>query len=125
MINTSHLKLAIYTILAMLLATYSYGQQTAPVDTGTLHQLVTKKITMDKDNDFKDRYTIQIFYGEIQGAQRIKTKYNSLGLSWTASMEYEEPNHKIWVGKYRSRLEADIALIEIKKSFPNAFVLRP
>ncbi len=104
---------------------FSYGQQTQPIESSQLHELVTKKISMDKDNDFKDRYTIQIFYGEIQGAKKMKTKYNSLGLSWNASMEYEEPNHKVWVGKYRSRLEADRALIVIKKNFPNAFVLKP
>jgi len=114
-----------FLMLVGLLSSYAYGQQNNPIESGKLHELVTKKISMDIEGDFKDRYTIQIFYGEIQGAQKTKTQYNSLGLTWNASMEYEEPNHKIWIGNYRSRLEADRALIEIKKTFPNAFVLKP
>lgn len=114
-----------FLMLVSLLSSYAYGQKNNPIESEKLHELVTKKIAMDKDGDFKDRYTIQIFYGEIQGAKTTQSRYNALGLTWSASMEYEEPNHKIWIGNYRSRLEADRALIEIRKTFPNAFVLKP
>jgi hypothetical protein len=40
-------------------------------------------------------------------------------------MVYETPNYKIWIGNFRSRLEADKALIKIKKKYINAFIFKP
>ena len=40
-------------------------------------------------------------------------------------MKYETPNYKIWVGKFRTRLEADRELLVVKKLFPNAFPFKP
>ena len=101
------------------------AQSAERINESTLEQLVTTKITMDKDGEFNDRYTIHIFQGENQQANSIKERYDALGLTWNSELRYEAPNHKVWIGKYRSRLEADRALIEIQKSFPNAKVLKP
>ncbi|GAK92069.1 hypothetical protein JCM19298_2557 [Nonlabens ulvanivorans] len=46
-------------------------------------------------------------------------------MTWESILEYEAPNFKLWVGSYRNKLEAERALIEIKKDFPNAFILKP
>ncbi|SCY39285.1 hypothetical protein SAMN05192588_2640 [Nonlabens sp. Hel1_33_55] len=101
------------------------AQSSDKVSESTLERLVTTKISMDKDGAFNDRYTIHIFQGENQQANAIKSRYDALGLNWKSELRYESPNHKVWVGKYGSRLEADRALLEIKKSFPNAKVLKP
>lgn len=99
--------------------------QEQKVDENKILSLISKKVSMDKDGDFQDRYTIQIFYGEYQGAQRIKALYKSKGLPYEVEQKYEEPNHKIWVGSYRSKLEAEQALLKVREEFPNAFVLKP
>nr|WP_238568044.1 translation initiation factor IF-2 [Nonlabens ulvanivorans] len=79
---------------------------------------------MDKEGKFKDRYTIQLFYGEIEGAKKIEAKYKASPMTWESNLEYEAPNLN-YVGSYRNKLEAERALIEIKKEFPNAFILKP
>ena len=40
-------------------------------------------------------------------------------------MVFNTPNYKIWVGNFRDRLEADRALLRIKKSYMNAFIFKP
>ena len=40
-------------------------------------------------------------------------------------MKYETPNYKIWVGNFRTQLEADRELRLLRKHFPNAFSLKP
>lgn len=99
--------------------------QTEKVNEEQIESLISKKINMDKDGDFKDRYTIQIFYGEYRGAQGIKTKYDATDMIWKVEQKYEEPNHKVWIGNFRSKLAAERALIEVRKEFPSAFILKP
>ncbi|KQC32593.1 hypothetical protein AAU57_04080 [Nonlabens sp. YIK11] len=101
------------------------AQTTDKVSESTLERLITTKISMDKEGAFNDRYTIHIFQGENQPANAVKSRYDALGLAWKSELRYESPNHKVWVGKYSNRLEADRALLEIKKTFPNAKVLKP
>ena len=40
-------------------------------------------------------------------------------------MRYETPNYKIWVGNFKTRLEADRALQRIKRAFNSAFIFKP
>lgn len=80
---------------------------------------------MDKEGEFNDRYTIHIFQGDNQAANSVKNSYDALDLKWKSELRYESPSFKVWIGKYRSRLEADRALMEIQKTFPNAKVLKP
>ncbi|GAK92068.1 hypothetical protein JCM19298_2556 [Nonlabens ulvanivorans] len=43
------------------------AQQSNQVEETKIESLISKKIAMDKEGKFKDRYTIQLFYGEIEG----------------------------------------------------------
>jgi uncharacterized protein YxjI len=73
-----------------------------------------------------DRYKIQIYSGlSRSAAETARTEFAENYSDWTSSIEYETPNYKIWVGDFRSRLEADRALIRIKKTFMNAFIFQP
>jgi hypothetical protein len=101
------------------------AQSTQPLNESTINELVSTKIEMDKDGAFNDRFTIHIYQGEIQGANRVKSRYDALDYTYKSELLYEPPNHKVWVGKFRSKLEADRALMQIRKVFPNAKVLKP
>jgi len=95
------------------------------------------KVTVDQDKDIStlleykkdlntvDLYKIQVYQGNRSGAEEAKSKFESLYNEWPISMEYETPNYKIWVGNFRSRLEADKALIKIKQNYVNAFIFKP
>lgn len=88
-------------------------------------ELLSIKTNLSKDNKISDGFTIQLFYGELSGANSIIREYKRSSSTWSATIEYETPNYKVWVGNYITRLDADRALLEIQKNFPNAFVLRP
>lgn len=112
--------LLIIVILLLAFAKATYAQ--SPISESRLENLVTQKVSMDKDGDFKDRYKIQLYYGSLDGANSMLNKYRGRYSEWSSSLEYEAPNHKVWVGNFRNRLEADRALIRIKRDFPSAFI---
>lgn len=68
-------------------------------------------------------YRIQIFNGNRQGANKAEKEFKEVFSDWTPSMKFQTPNYKIWVGNFKTRLEADRALLRIKKEFRNAFII--
>ncbi|GAA3556902.1 SPOR domain-containing protein [Snuella lapsa] len=73
-----------------------------------------------------DRYKIQIYSGNREEALRVKKEFEESFSDWKASDIFEKPvNFKIWVGSFRTRLEADRALKKIKQKFSSAFIFKP
>lgn len=80
---------------------------------------------MNKSESNSDRYKIQIYSGNRSGAQKAQSKFKQHFTDWQSTDVYEPPNFKVWVGSFRTRLEADRALQKIKSKFPIAFIFKP
>ena len=85
-----------------------------------IDQVLTLKKELNKDQEF---IKIQIFSGNRLGAETALESFKTDFPGQTVEMKYETPNYKIWVGKFRTQLEADRELRIVKKSFPNAFLV--
>lgn len=90
-----------------------------------IKMLLDIKSKMEKNGDFSDRYKIQLYYGNLNKANDIMNKSKSNFKKWTTSIKWETPNYKVWLGNFRTRLEADRALKEIHGKFPSAFIFKP
>lgn len=120
-------KLFIISILLLLNSGNCIAQQgTVTVNQDSkIPKLLSLKKSLEKENKLSDGYTIQLYYGELSRANSVIRKYRNIYATWPASIEYETPNYKVWVGNFGTRLEADRALIEIQRDFPTAFILKP
>jgi len=79
-----------------------------------------KEVTLSELN-----YRIQIFSGARSGAEKTQKEFNQSFSEWRSEKQFETPNYKIWVGNFKTRLEADRALLRIKKNYLNAFIFQP
>tara|TARA_B110000003_G_scaffold249047_1_gene261108 strand:+ start:806 stop:1168 length:363 start_codon:yes stop_codon:yes gene_type:complete len=68
---------------------------------------------------------IQIYNGNRLEAENTLLSYKTDSPDQFIEMKYETPNYKVWVGRFRTRLEADRELVKVKKKFPNAFLFTP
>ncbi|WP_241148061.1 SPOR domain-containing protein [Lacinutrix jangbogonensis] len=68
-----------------------------------------KKQINNEDED-SNRYKIQIYSGSRTKAENAENSFDSAFNSWSSQLVHETPNYKIWVGSFRTRLEADKAL---------------
>ncbi|TRO64249.1 SPOR domain-containing protein [Christiangramia sabulilitoris] len=89
-----------------------------------IEKLMEVKKELNKNNQIRDRYVIQLFYGDNGKANEVIQKYRTL-YPYSSQITYEAPNYKVWVGNFRNRLEADRALLKIKENFPAAFIPKP
>lgn len=90
-----------------------------------IEKLLELKKDINKNESDNERYRINIFSGNLEGAEGARSKFRHAYADWSTALKYETPNYKIYAGSFRSRLEADRALAIIKRTFPNAFTLKP
>lgn len=123
-----NLKINALGFLVIVLTTHFCAAQQGNV---TINQdkkiatLVEVKKEMNKNETSSDRYIIQIYSGNRGTAESSQRDFNSSFADWKATLQYETPNFKVWAGNFRTRLEADRALKQVKSKFPNAFIFKP
>ncbi|MBE17089.1 MAG: SPOR domain-containing protein [Dokdonia sp.] len=116
--------LLVFSLFSFAFAKAQNGTTTV-IQNPKIEQLIALKADMSIEGELADRYKIQIFSGNLNSAQVALKKFlNKVGL-WRGKITYETPNYKVWVGNFRNRLEADRALIAVKKEFPSAFIFKP
>ena len=123
--NRSTFNLFILSILLVFLTQYSIAQpSTVTINADAqINELLTIKKSLESENKMDEGYTIQLFYGNLEMANTTLKKYKRSYRTWPASIEYETPNYKVWAGNFATRIQADRALIEIKRGFSGAFIL--
>lgn len=102
----------------------SYSQNTV-VNSRKIDSLLNLKKKMINDYEIKYFYTIQLFSGQRKSAVEVKNEYDEKTYDYKSVIEYETPNYKVWIGRFRTKLHADKAFAEIKSDYPSAFIFRP
>jgi len=123
--NTHNTLIFCFLIVCFFNHSYSQKGKITVVEDDKIPQMLHLKKSLEEENKLTDGYTVQLFYGEKSEANTIINRYRNSFTVWPASIKYETPNYKVWVGNFSSRLEADRALLEIKEKFPSAFILKP
>lgn len=88
-------------------------------------KLLELKKGMGPNENVDKVYTIQVFSGKKDSAMDVMKKISLEHPDWLCDLQYEYPNFKLKLGSYRSRLEAEKELQEVKLSYPHAFVVNP
>ena len=92
--------------------------------TGELDNALNSIDELRKDVNFIDGFTIQVYSGTNSEEARLsRGKVYSILPESNPTMKFEEPNFKVKVGKYYSRIEARRPYAQLKKKFPNAIII--
>jgi len=87
---------------------------------------IERLLSLKKEiNKSKKLIKIQIYNGSRAGAESTLSSFRSNFSDYASDIKYETPNYKIWVGNFKTKMEADRALKHIKKDYPNAFPFSP
>ena len=97
------------------------GKVSVNVDKNISRLMAIKKEIHKAQSSIK----IQIFSGSRRNAEAKLIQFNLDFPEISTVMVYETPNYKIWSGDFRTQLEADRALIKVRKIYKEAFSFRP
>ena len=97
------------------------GKVSVNVDKNVSRLMAIKK----EINKAQSSIKIQIYSGSRRNAEAKLIQFNLDFPEISTVMVYETPNYKIWSGDFRTQLEADRALIKVRKTYKEAFSFRP
>ena len=86
-------------------------------------ELVAQKKQYNKNLKTLKGYKIQLFYGGEKESYEVKDEFKSLFPDIPTKIIFSSPQWKVQVGNFKTRLEADATLINIKKEYPGAIIL--
>lgn len=117
----------------LVLFTYqSYSQKTGKVEVITsdvrINSLLEKHIAFNENRESISGFRIQIYFDSGNNSKsralsvmnEFKAKYPDMGVY----LVFQEPNYKIRVGNFRSRMDAQRFLVKITEQFSDAFIVK-
>ena len=87
--------------------------------------LLKEKRKLNNDITINDVFKIQIYNGKLEESRKILIEFKSKFKEIEGTMIYNNPTYKVWVGYFKTRIEAEKALIDIKKQYPLALLIKP
>lgn len=89
-----------------------------------LNSVLDKSDELRQDINTVDGFTIQVYSGtNSEEARKIRGKVLSILPDENAQLNYDEPNFKVKVGRYFSRIEAQQNFSLIQKEFPTSIII--
>ena len=99
-------------------STYSQSMKS---DSTLINELISKKRNFNKE--FGYGFRIQLYNGFKTEAKKTEAKFKIDFPEITTYLLYRQPEWKIQVGYYKTKLEADRALLDLKRKYGSAIVI--
>jgi len=112
--------------LSLFCTVKSFSQESASImQDGRFEQLLAEKRKINSSITVNDRYKIQIFYGENDKARKTLSDFKRDFKNLDGTIIFESPTYKVWIGNFKSRIEAEKNMVEVKKKYPYALLIKP
>lgn len=75
-------------------------------------------------NNSSGYYQIQVGFTSTDGAaQRLLDQVEIDFPRWYSTVKFEQPTFRVRLGKFKTKIEAQKRLIEVRKKYPDAFLI--
>jgi hypothetical protein len=88
-------------------------------------QLLNEKRKINTSLTVNDSYKIQIYTGSSEIAKKTLNEFRQEFNNIDATIVFNTPNYKVWIGNFRTRIEAEKTLSEINNRYKNVLLIKP
>ena len=88
-------------------------------------KLLNEKRKINGSLSQHEGFKIQIFSGDNEAAKKTLAEFRKSNKSLDATIIFHTPIYKVWIGSFKTRIEAEKKLLEIQKKYNNAFLVNP
>lgn len=121
--NSSTYKLLFLALIFSFVSAKTFSQ-TIEQDP-KIENLLKEKRKINTGITVNDLYKIQIYNGKKDEAVKNLNEFRNNFKEIDGTIVYNNPTFKVWVGSFKTRIEAENALLEIKKKYPLALMIKP
>jgi len=104
---------------------YAQDEKVNVSENPKFENLLNEKRKINASITVNDIYKIQIYNGDSETSKKTLNDFKKEFLAFDGTIVFYTPAYKVWVGNFKTRLEAERNLILFKKKYPNAFVIKP
>ena len=115
----------VFFLVFSALDLYAQDKNVAVTQDPKFEQMLNEKRKINSSITVNDRYKIQIYNGESETAKKTLTDFRSAFKNFDGTIVFSTPTYKVWIGNFKSRIEAERNLAEVKKKYANAFLIKP
>ena len=90
-----------------------------------IEKLLLEKRKNNSAITINDKFKIQIFFGTIEESKKLLISFKKDFSQTDGTIVFSNPSYKVWVGSYKSKIEAEKALLIIKKKYTTAVIIEP
>jgi hypothetical protein len=88
-------------------------------------QLLNEKRKINTSLTVNDSYKIQIYSGGSENAKKTLTEFKQDFATIDATIVFNTPNYKVWIGSFKTRIEAERNMANIKNRYKNILLIKP
>ena len=88
-------------------------------------QLLNEKRKINSSLIANNRYKIQIFNGDNATSKKQLMEFKRDFKQYESTIIFHTPIYKVWVGSFKTRIEAERNLEILQKKYPKAFLIKP
>ncbi|RZJ50005.1 MAG: SPOR domain-containing protein [Chryseobacterium sp.] len=88
-------------------------------------QLLNDKRKINTSIITNDTYRIQIFSGKSDEAKKTLSDFKREYTNIDGTIIFNTPNYKVMVGNFKTRIEAERNLAEIRQRYKSVFLIKP
>ena len=120
-------KFVFYSILLSFSSCYiiAQNQNSDLSQDPKFEQLLNEKRKINPSLAVNDSYKIQIYNGGSENAKKTLNEFKQEFAAIDATIVFNTPNYKVWVGNFRTRIEAERNLADIKDRYKNVLLIKP
>ena len=118
----------VFLTLTMLTLAYNINAQDQNLTVNQdpkFEQLLNDKRKINTSISTNDTYKIQIFSGKSDEAKKTLSDFKRENSDIDGTIIFNTPNYKVIVGNFKTRIEAERNLAEIKKRYKLVFLIKP
>ena len=104
---------------------FSQENRVSLIQDARFEKLLIEKRKINASLYSVDRFKIQIFNGDNETAKKTLTAFKKEFKMFDATILFSTPTYKVVVGNFKTRIEAEKNLIDVRKIYKNALLLRP
>lgn len=90
-----------------------------------IEKLLAEKRKVNSSITINNPFKIQIFNGSSEESKKILIQFKKDNKEYDATIVFSTPMYKVWVGNFKTRIEAERNLNILKKKYPNAIIIKP
>ena len=104
---------------------YAQDEKVSVSQNPKFENLLNEKRKINASITVNDIYKIQIYNGDSETSKKTLNDFKRDFLTFDGTIVFYTPAYKVWVGNFKTRIEAERNMLLFRKKYPNAFVIKP